>query len=85
MSMAMPSVRKTSLVIWVAPPELPGRALRQLQHRRAPSGLAPEEAPMLLATDVAVTLAVRAPSTCVTCTGALTSATLAIELSGTMP
>ena len=40
---------------------------------------------MLLSTDVAVMLAVRAPSTCVTCTGALTSTTLAIELSGTMP
>ncbi len=40
---------------------------------------------MLLSTEVAVTLAVRAPSTCVTCTGALTSTTLAMSPSGTMP
>ncbi len=40
---------------------------------------------MLLSMEAAVTLAVRAPSTCVTWTGALISTTLAMSPSGTMP
>ena len=83
-SMAMPSVRNTSLVTSVAP----------ASSHVAPAGsvtlssaawTAEEAAPMLLFTDCAVMLAVRSPFTCVTCTGAFTSAIVAMELIGTMP
>jgi hypothetical protein len=83
-SMAMPSERKTSLVACVAPPS----------SQVAPAGsvtpssalfTAVEAAPMLLSTEVAVMLAVRAPSTWVTWTGAFSSTTLAMSPSGTMP